>query len=82
MLSDNDTLVKILEDFKRSWFAAPQDTTIMNWDGLIKDDRGFFEPAGRSAKVNESCLKKDLYQIMIEPALIAAYEKGKNSKIL
>lgn len=68
---------KNIKAFKKRWFAPRNETTIMNWSGLIKGNEGFFDLIFgnyETAEEIEQWLKEDLWKYMIEPELKKAYK--------
>ena len=55
--------------FDEMWFAPKGETTIMNWEGLIKGNEGFFDLLFgnyRSADTTEAHLKENLAWLIKE----------------
>ena len=51
--------------FDEMWFAPKGKTTMMNWEGLIKDNRSWlFSSIGHSAEENERFLKESLANLI------------------
>lgn len=66
------TKQEILDKFKEQWFATRTNTTIMNWEGLIRGledepfiERWFFSKQYRTRAKNEQLLKENLYGFVV-----------------
>ena len=64
-LTQSTSLAKIgwEKRFDEMWFVPHDQTTLMNWEGLIKDTRSWFGE-GHSAAENEAFLKNELARII------------------